>query len=285
MDIQPATALNRKADYCRCGIVFFDKNGCVTELSPEFAGPEDLKIRTGLQLPPKLLGLKQGSWYFWGNDWFIQAAGRARAELLLLRRIHMADHLLGPYGESATNEEMVRMVLNNPYEGLTVVDTNGRVTFLSSENEQWLNLKMGEGAGIALSSFAPTSRLSEVARTGIADNAQLMDVQGKTKITLNLPIKKEKKVIGAVGRILFQDTEQLEKLASRVRTVELQVERYETLLDEMRGHFYTFEKILTHNLAMLALIRQARRIADSSATVLILGESGTGKEQIGRAHV
>jgi len=47
--------------------------------------------------------------------------------------LRMADQLLGPYGESSTNEEMVRMVLNNPYEGLTVVDTEGNVTFLSAE--------------------------------------------------------------------------------------------------------------------------------------------------------
>jgi len=142
---------------------------------------------------------------------------------------------------------------------------------------------MGEGAGIALSSFAPASRLAEVARTGIADNAQIVDLQGRTKITVNLPIKKDNKVIGAVGKILFQNTDQLEKLASRVRAVELQVERYETLLDEMRGHLYTFDDILSNNPAMLSLIAQARRIADSSATVLILGESGTGKELFAQA--
>jgi transcriptional regulator with PAS, ATPase and Fis domain len=142
---------------------------------------------------------------------------------------------------------------------------------------------VGEGAGIALSSFAPASRLAEVARTGIADNAQIVDLQGRTKITVNLPIKKDNKVIGAVGKILFQNTDQLEKLASRVRAVELQVERYETLLDEMRGHLYTFDNILSNNPAMMNLIEQARRIADSSATVLILGESGTGKELFAQA--
>jgi len=283
MDIQSTTALARKADYCRCGIVFFDEKGCITAVNPDFIGPKNLEVKVGRPLPANLFSMGLGRWLFWNDGWFIQAEGRTRTELLIFRRIHTADHLLGPYGESAMNEEMVRMVLNNPYEGLTVVDTKGNVTFLSPENERWLHLQTGEGAGIALSSFAPTSRLSEVARTGVADNAQLMDVDGHTKITLNLPIKKERKVIGAVGRILFQDTDQLEKLASRVRTVELQVERYETLLEEMRGHRYTFDRILTNNPTMLNLIKQARRIADSSATVLILGESGTGKELFAQA--
>jgi len=283
MDRPSTTALNRKADYCRCGILFFDQKGRVTALNPDFFGPENLTIKEGCQLPEELYRLSPGQWVFWESDWFVQAAGRRTAEILVFRRLRMADQLLGPYGESATNEEMVRMVLNNPYEGLTVVDTEGNVTFLSAENERWLNLEMGEGAGIALSSFAPASRLSEVARTGIADNAQIVDLQGRTKITVNLPIKRDNKVIGAVGKILFQNTEQLEKLAGRVRAVELQVERYETLLDEMRGHLYTFDDILSKNPAMLSLIAQARRIAGSSATVLILGESGTGKELFAQA--
>lgn len=283
MDTPSATALIRKADYCRCGIVFFDKTGRVTGLHPDFTGPEDLKIKEGSQLPDELYRLGPGEWVFWESDWFVRAEGRQSAEILVFRRLRMADQLLGPYGESPTNEEMVRMVLNNPYEGLTVVDTKGNVTFLSAENERWLNLKVGEGAGIALSSFAPASRLSEVARTGIADNAQIVDLQGKIKITVNLPIKKDNKVIGAVGKILFQNTDQFEKLASRVRAVELQVERYETLLDEMRGDLYTFDHIVSKNPAMLSLIEQARRIADSSATVLILGESGTGKELFAQA--
>ncbi|MBB5349393.1 sigma 54-interacting transcriptional regulator [Desulfoprunum benzoelyticum] len=283
METPAATALIRKAQYCRCGIVFSDRTGRVIALSRDFGWPENLQLEAGFQLPAELSRLHPGQWVFWGEDWFVEAAGRQTAEILVFRRLRMADQLLGPYGESATNEEMVRMVLNNPYEGLTVVDTEGRVTFLSAANERWLNLQMGEGAGIALASFAPASRLAEVARTGVADDAQIVDLQGKTKITVNLPIKKDNRVIGAVGRILFQNTEQLEKLAGRVRAVELQVERYETLLDEMRGHLYTFDDILTANPLMLGLIDQARRIAAASATVLILGESGTGKELFAQA--
>lgn len=283
MDTHPATALTRKADYCRCGIVFFDDTGRVTAIDPAFFGPANLKIKAGAHLPEVLSSLGRGEWTFWDNDWFVQAEGKQRAEILVFRRVRTADHIMGTYGESQINEEMVRMVLNNPYEGLTAVNTKGMVTFLSPANERWLGLETGGGAGLPLSSFAPGSRLSDVARTGVADSAQVVDLQGKTKITINLPIKSDKKVIGAVGRILFQSTDQVDKLAGRVRAMELQVERYETLLDEMRGHRFTFDKILANNQAMLKLIEQARRIANSSATVLILGESGTGKELFAQA--
>lgn len=278
-----ATPQARKADYCRCGIVFLDETGHIAALSQGLPSVAGAALREGDTIPHELLQLGPGEWLFWSDDWFVQAEGRQRVEVLLFRRVRTADQALGPYGETPINEEMVRMILSNPYEGLTAVDREGRVTFLSPANERWLGLETGAGLGIPLADFAPGSRLAETARTGVADSAQVVDLQGKTKITINLPIKRENKVIGAVGRILFQSTDQVEKLAGRVRAMELQVERYETLLNEMRGDRYCFENILTKDQEMRDLIEQARRISDSAASVLMLGESGTGKELFAQA--
>ncbi len=277
------TPLLHKADYCKCGIVLLNESGRITALNQQFFESTDLRFREGAILPDELRGLGKGEWIFWEKDWFVQAEGQHRVELLVIRRVRAADHILGPYGNCPLNEEMVRMVLDNPYEGLTVVDNMGKVTLLSPSNEHWLGLEVGGGRGLDLSAIAPASHLSEVARTGVAEHAQVVDLQGKTKITVNLPIRQDKKVIGAFGRILFKSTEQVEKLVTKVRTMELQVERFETLLDEMRGKRYSFDNILTKNQDMLTLIEQARRIADSTATVLILGESGTGKELFAQA--
>ena len=283
MDTLPAAPIVRKANYCRSGIVFLDETGRITALTPDFFGPVNLEIKKDARIPDELRGLGPGQWMFWDKDWFVQAEGQQRVELLVFRRVRTADLILGPYGDSPLNEEMVRMVLDNPYEGLTVVDTSGKVTLLSPANEQWFGLEPGGGAGLALSDLAPGSRLTEVARTGVADSAQVVDLHGTTKVTVNLPIRRNKEVIGAFGRILFQSTDQVEKLAGRLRAMERQVERYETLLDEMRGKRFSFENILTKDQAILDIIEQARRIADSSASVLLLGESGTGKELFAQA--
>ena len=278
----PAAVL-RKAAYCRCGVVFLDKTGRVMGLTTDFFEAVCPGIEKGARLPDALLGLGPGDWIFWGDDGFVQAEGRERTEVMVFRRVRTADRILGPYGDCPINEEMARMVLDNPYEGLTVVDTKGNITLLSPANEKWFGLESGGGAGLALSTLAPGSRLAEVARTGVADRTQIVDLNGKTKITVNLPVRRDDQVIGAFGRILFQSPEQLEKLADQVRTMERKVERYETLLNEMRGHRYSFQNILTRNPKMRQIIDQARRIADSSATVLLLGESGTGKELFAQA--
>ncbi|MGE5283838.1 MAG: sigma-54 interaction domain-containing protein [Actinomycetota bacterium] len=279
----PSTTLSRKNTYCRCGVATLDETGRVIALTPDFFDSTDLDIKEGALLPDELRGLGPGEWAFLGGDWFVQAEGSRKVSSLVIRRVRAADSILGPYGDSPVNEEAVRMILDNAYEGLTVVDTMGKVTLLSPTNERWFGLEAGGGAGLALSDLAPASALSDVARTGVAERAQVVDLQGKTKITVNLPVRRDGKVIGALGRILFQSTDQLGELAGRVRTMERQVERYETLLDEMRGERYSFENILTKDPAMLEIIEQARRIAASSATVLILGESGTGKELFAQA--
>ncbi|GLI37801.1 sigma 54-interacting transcriptional regulator [Geobacter hydrogenophilus] len=283
MDTATPASLLLKADYCRCGIVLLDASGRIAALNREFFDTTNLEFREGDFPPDKLRELKEGEWTFWGRKWFVQAEGRQRVELLVIRHVRAADHILGPYGECCLNEEMVKMVLDNPYEGLTVVNNTGKVTLLSPSNEQWLGLEVGGGRGLDLSAIAPASHLSEVARTGVAEHAQVVDLHGKTKVTVNLPIRRDNKVMGAFGRILFKSTEQVEKLVTKVRTMELQVERFETLLDEMRGKRCSFHNILTKNKEMLALIEQARRVADSGATVLILGESGTGKELFAQA--
>lgn len=283
MDTLSPETLLRKANYCRCGIIFLDGTGRVTALNNDFFETTNLDIKQGSFLPDVLQGMSLGQWVFLGKEWFVQAEGKERVEVLVIRHVRAADQILAPYGNSILNEEMVRLVLDNPYEGLTVVDTMGKVTLLSSSNERWLGLSSGGGMGLDLTDIAPASHLSEVARTGVPDRAQVVDLRGKTKVTVNLPIRREKRVIGAFGRILFKSTEQVEELAGMVRAMELQVERYETLLDEMRGQRYSFDNILTKNPVMLGLIDQARRIADSSATVLILGESGTGKELFAQA--
>lgn len=283
MGTHPSPSLLRTAAYCRVGVVFLDSGGRVERIAPGSPLPHNLAIAEGKPPPPELRSMSPGDWKFLGEGWFAQAEGREETEALLLRRVRTADAILGPYGDSPINEEMVRILLDNPYEGLTVVDREGRITLLSPSNEKWFGLEPGGAIGLLLADLSPKSRLPQVAKTGTPERAQVLDLHGKTKVTLNLPVKKGGKVIGGLGRILFQNPEQVEELSGRIRDMELKVERYETLLDELRGRRWTFGDIIAEDPAMKGVLSQARRIADSSANVLILGESGTGKELVAQA--
>lgn len=283
MDTQNSPATLRTAHYCRSSVIFIDADGLVAGFSAGFAPPPGLALQPGSGLPMELADLSPGGWRFLEGGWFAQAEGRSETEVLILRKVRTADRVLGPYPDSPVNEEMVRLLLDNPYEGLSAVDREGLVTYLSPTNEEWFKLPAGGGAGLALADLSPGSRLPQVAQSGVADHAQLMDLSGKTKITVNLPLKSGGELVGGFGRILFQSPKDVEKLADRVRSMERQVERYETLLSELRPRRWTSFDILTVEPAMRSLVEQVRRVADSGANVLLLGESGTGKELFAQA--
>lgn len=269
--------------YLSCRIVLLDGRGRVSALAPSepVSFPEPLE--PGKPLPKPIAGLMPGQRLIWEGEWFVQAEKPGGVRMLILRPLRAADGILGPYGENHVNEEMVRLLLDNPYEGLTVINSEGEITMMSPSNETWFGLAAGGAAGLNLSELSPNSRLTEVAQTGVPVHAQVVDLHGQTKVTVNLPLKQGRGVIGAVGRILFQSPEQVEELAGRVQKVERRVEQYETLLNDMRGYPYGLDDIITKDVKMMALKRQARRFANARASILILGESGTGKELFAQA--
>lgn len=67
--------------------------------------------------------------------------------------------------------------------------------------------------------------------------------------------------------------------AARVRRLESEVLRLRSELDIFRG----FSRFIGSSPALEQVLKQARAVADTNATVLITGENGTGKEVLARA--
>jgi DNA-binding NtrC family response regulator len=67
--------------------------------------------------------------------------------------------------------------------------------------------------------------------------------------------------------------------ASRVRSLEGEILRLRNELNNCRG----FSHLIGASVALERTIKQARAVAETSATVLITGENGTGKEMLARA--
>jgi len=74
-------------------LFFFDQTGRVAALNRTF-WPENLKIKEGSQLRMNFIVWVWVNGFFWDSDWFVQAEGRQRAEILVFRRLRMADQLL-----------------------------------------------------------------------------------------------------------------------------------------------------------------------------------------------
>ncbi|PLX42943.1 MAG: sigma-54-dependent Fis family transcriptional regulator [Deltaproteobacteria bacterium] len=191
---------------------------------------------------------------------------------------------IGPYGLHETTVEAIEHLVDNRYEGLIIVDVNGRVVYMNRENEKFLGLPRGGAKGRHITELIPSSRLHIVCREGKAEVAQIQEVDGVLKVSSRIPIRKDGKVIGAMGSIIFHDVKEVDKLSRRVKVLEDQVAVYQKRLKAVpQRQRYTFENILGVSEAMRRTTSLAKQLSASGADVLISGETGTGKELFAHA--
>ncbi|MBI5017794.1 MAG: sigma 54-interacting transcriptional regulator [Deltaproteobacteria bacterium] len=194
------------------------------------------------------------------------------------------DEVFGPYDVTEEVVEAIRVLLDNRYEGLIVVDREGRVVFMNRENERFLSLARGGAKGRPIEELVPSSRLHVVCKTGRAEVAHLQEIQGKAKVVARIPLKKGARVVGAMGSVMFQGLDEVTRLVRRLRVLEDRVADYEKKLKTRASeHRYTFDEILGGGQKLQDTVALARRVAASDATVVLIGETGTGKELFAHA--
>lgn len=175
-------------------------------------------------------------------------------------------------------------ILDNVYKGVVCVDTEGYITFLSRSNERFYNLKPGEAVGKHVTEIIKNSTLHIVAKTGKPQIGHVMEVKdGVFRIVERIPIKKNVKIIGAIGKIMFSDVDKGKVLSEHIQRLERQVSDYRDEIKDIFYARYTFKDIIGKSAAIEKIKKITRQIARTSSTVLIEGESGTGKELIAHA--
>ncbi|GAB4261487.1 MAG: sigma-54-dependent Fis family transcriptional regulator [Deferrisomatales bacterium] len=194
------------------------------------------------------------------------------------------EDVFGPYELTEAVTEAIRILLDNRYEGLIVVDREGRVVYMNRENERFLGLPRGGAKGRHITDLIPSSRLHVVCQTGRAEVGQVQEIRGKMKVAARIPIRKGNRVIGAMGSIMFSDLKEVGRLARMVRVLEDRVADYEKRLRALpQRNRYTFDHILGRGRKLLQAVDLAKKIARSDSDVLIVGETGTGKELFAHA--
>ncbi len=179
--------------------------------------------------------------------------------------------------------DIIEQILTDPYDGMVVADKDDVVRFMSPLHEHSLNLAPGEGVGRKARDVIPGSRLRNVVSTGVAEVGQILEVDGRQRIVSRHPIRHEGEIVGAIGRVMFKGTQQLDEMSSRIHELEAKVARYEAeAQEETRGERY-LEAIVGQSSAIEMVRVQIRKIAPLDVPVLIQGESGTGKELVARA--
>ncbi|MDQ7093151.1 sigma 54-interacting transcriptional regulator [Desulfosporosinus sp. PR] len=174
-------------------------------------------------------------------------------------------------------------IFEQAYDGVMVVDSQGAITRITKTYCRFLNVEQEEAIGRHCTEILPTSRMHIVAQTGQAEIGEVMDINGKEAMVMRLPLRENGMLIGAVGKVMFRDVQDLRTLAEKLDLLENKLKFYEKELKHYQKFRYTFSSIIGDSPAILKAKALAEKAALGKSTVLLRGESGTGKELFAHA--
>jgi len=169
------------------------------------------------------------------------------------------------------------MIFENAYDGVIVTDKNGIVTRITNAYCKFLGITQQDAIGNHVTKVLPNSRMHIVTQTGKAEIGELMDINGKEAVVMRIPLRQNGEVIGAVGKVMFHNIDEVRSLAEKLNILEQKVKYYEGLQQSYTSK-YTFNDIIGESPEFRKAKELAQRVAPGKSTVLLLGESGSGKE-------
>ncbi|TYO93303.1 sigma-54-dependent Fis family transcriptional regulator [Desulfallas thermosapovorans] len=284
------------------GLVSVDNQGCITMLNPAaevLLGVQEKEV-LGCPVEKVLPGLNLSNIMVTGQvevSKKYEAAGRAFlvnctpvldggntvGAMAIFQDLTELEQVAAELESVRTLQHTLRTVLDIAYDGIVVVDKEGYITFFNQSLADFFGLAARDAIGRHVTDVLENSRLHIVARTGVPETAQLQQVGGSYYVVSRLPIVENGRVVGAVGKIMFRNLEEIRELARRMDNLESQLSFYREELQKNSGSRFTFDSIITVSPAMVKLKGEALQAARGISTVLIRGASGTGKELFAQA--
>jgi len=180
-------------------------------------------------------------------------------------------------------------VLARSTEGMMVIDRNHRVVWISDGYKRFLPA-LGfndehEFVGKRVEDVVPNTQMLQVLDTGKPVLVDLLTNKAGTFLVSRLPLRNDAgEVIGALGLVLLDHPETtMQPLIQKFARLQQELEDTRRQLAAQRRPKYTIASFIGASPAALEVKRQARRVAQTDSTVLLLGETGTGKELMAHA--
>jgi transcriptional regulator with PAS, ATPase and Fis domain len=172
--------------------------------------------------------------------------------------------------------EVLDTILNTVNECLVAVDENGVVTMMSKAYKKFIDRYDVEGKHVT--EVLENTRMHIVVQTGIQEIGEIQQINGNKMIAMRIPIIKDGKVVGAVGKVMFKDISSFYSLSQKINSLEKKIQYYKQELGKERKSKYEFDDIIGTSEEINNVKEMGIKVAKRDSNVLIYGESGTGKE-------
>jgi PAS domain S-box-containing protein len=178
---------------------------------------------------------------------------------------------------------LLELILNATNEAIVVVDKDGYIEELSDAYAEFLGGKKETMIGKNVTEVIENTRMHIVLQTEQPEIASVQEIHGQNIIATRFPIVKDGKVLGALGRVLFKNTVELNSLYGEINRVEQELSLYKDRFGCINSAKYTAKDLIGESASLKALKETILRVAKGNSNILILGESGTGKELFAHA--
>lgn len=179
--------------------------------------------------------------------------------------------------------DILNHFLTNPHEGITVVDRNSILRYLSPIHERFFGYAGGDAIGRPVQEVIENTRLHVVVKTGNAEIGQVQEMRDVTRVVNRVPILRDGEVVGAIGRVMFKTPEEVHELSRQISSLRAEVDYYKKELVGLRHRTYGLDEIVGESDAIRRLKEEIRKVAPLDVPVFISGESGSGKELVAHA--
>ena len=172
----------------------------------------------------------------------------------------------------------LQSVMEIAYDGIIVIDKKGMITMANQAAADFFNKSRENIVGRPVDDIVKDFRLCDVVKTGVAELHQLQFINGNPYVVSRVPIVRDGKVLGAVGKILFNNFKDVRNLAQKFIRLDQKVAYYKNQVRNDTNNKITFDQIITSHDTFKKIKERGKIAAQSSSSILITGESGTGKE-------
>ncbi len=108
------------------------------------------------------------------------------------------------------------------------MDARGIVRYISTADEAFYQVSGTKRSAIHILELNPTSELHKVLKTGRAEIGRLFRLGDKERIVARIPLRdRDGNIVGAVGKLMFWDIEQVKELMRQVEVLQSRLDYYE----------------------------------------------------------
>ncbi|MCM3081598.1 hypothetical protein [Brevibacillus invocatus] len=104
----------------------------------------------------------------------------------------------------------------------------------------------------------------------LEENIEAVFMGKSRSLVTKIPIQREKKTVGALGKIIYKNLNKWKTVTRRLENLEKEVSYYRAELSLLGGKHFDLDDILTINAEMNRLIRLARQSAPGFSSILLL---------------